>query len=85
MLTSSLSSAELVDEPNVVPLGYNPTVIWQGLGILPYALAPHYRSDHPESPLIEKMVQSLIDSRSLFKVLRDGEVLVIDGDSEEIL
>lgn len=85
VLTPSLKSAELVDEPNTVPQGYSPDIIWQGLGILPYSLAPHYRSEHPESPLIEKMVQKLIDDRLLFKVLRDGEVLVIDGDNENIL
>lgn len=85
VLTPSLKGAELVDDPNVIPLGYDAAVIWQGLGILPYAVAPHYRSDHPESPLVDKMVQSMIDDRLLFKVLRDGEVLVIDGDNEEIL
>ena len=85
VLMSSLKGAELVDDPNTIPQGYDSAVIWKGLGVLPYAVVPHYRSDHPESPLIEEMVQNLIDERLLFKVLRDGEVLVIDGGSEEIL
>ena len=50
VLTPSLHGIELVDDPDQVPDGYVAEVIWDGLGLLPYAIAPHYRSNHPESP-----------------------------------
>jgi dipeptidase E len=85
MLAPSLRGVELVDDSHAVPTGYDPVVIWEGLGILPYVVAPHYRSDHPESTDIERFVQYCIDHHLLFKALRDGEVIVIDGTMEEIL
>ena len=37
----SLHGLQLVDDPNVVPDRYEPTVIWEGLNLIPYAFAPH--------------------------------------------
>ncbi len=85
MLTPSLHGSELVDDPGVVPDGYDPAIVWEGLAILPYAVAPHYRSDHPESADTEKAVQYLIDRHILFKALRDGEAIVRDGESERVV
>jgi len=79
VLTPSLHGVELADDPDSIPEGYDPEIIWDCLGILPYALAPHYRSDHPESPDIEKVVEYFIDHHMLFRALRDGEVIVVDG------
>lgn len=84
VLTPTLRGIEMVDDPEEVPNGWDSTTIWDGLGIIPYAVAPHYRSDHPESPAIEKTVQYYIDHHMLFKALRDGEVIIIDGSREEI-
>ena len=49
LVTPSLRGLELCDEAHAVPADYPVTeTIWEGLGLLPYAVAPHYRSDHPE-------------------------------------
>lgn len=85
MLAPSLHGVEFVDDPQVVPEGYEPEVIWDCLGILPYVVAPHYKSDHPESADIDKSVEYLIDNHIMFKALRDGEVIVVDGDREYIV
>ncbi|HEU0299354.1 MAG TPA: Type 1 glutamine amidotransferase-like domain-containing protein [Longimicrobium sp.] len=85
MLPPSLRGLELVDDPRADPPGYPADLVWEGLGILPYAIAPHYRSDHPESPDIERVVQYYIDHHVLFRALRDGEVIVVDGEREEIV
>jgi dipeptidase E len=84
-LTPSLHGTELVDDPVSVPAGYNPEAIWECLGLLPYAIAPHYRSDHPESADVEKMVHYLIDHHMLFRALRDGEAIVVNGGDEEVV
>jgi dipeptidase E len=85
MLGPSLHGVELVDDPHAVPEDYDPEVVWECLGLLPYTFAPHYRSDHPESADIEKSVQYYIDNHILFIALRDGQAVVIDGDRREVL
>ena len=85
MLVPSLHGAELVDDPDIVPEGYNPGVIWEGLGLLPYAIAPHYKSDHPESAAIDKSVEYLIDHHIPFIALRDGEAIVINGTEHSVV
>jgi dipeptidase E len=85
VLTPNLHGVELVDDPHAVPAGYNPEIIWECMGLLPYSIAPHYKSDHPESADIDKSIEYLIDHHMLFKALRDGEAIVVNGDSERIV
>jgi dipeptidase E len=75
-----------VDTPDFVPEGYpaGPT-IWDGLGVLPFAIAPHYRSDHPETDEIERTVAYFIDHHEPFIALRDGEAIVINGGSRVVV
>jgi dipeptidase E len=85
VLTPSLEGVEIVDDPNLVPDRYDATCLRDGLGILPYRIAPHYRSDHPESERVERLVQYYIDRHVLFKAITDGEAIVIDGANHEIV
>ena len=85
VLTPSLHGVELVDDPHAVPAGYDPTIVWEGLGLLPYAVAPHYKSEHPESAAMESVVRYYVDRRVPFKALRDGEVIVVHGGREEVV
>jgi len=85
MLTPSLHGAELVDDPNIVPDGYDSSIIWDCLGVLSYAIAPHYKSDHPESAAIDKSVEYLIVNHISFIALRDGEAIIRNGDKELVV
>jgi dipeptidase E len=85
MLCPSLHGIELIDPPNLVPDGYEAEVIWDCLGVLPYMVVPHYRSDHPESADAERSVQHMIDHHVPFLALRDGQVIVRDGERETVL
>jgi dipeptidase E len=85
MLTPSLYGVNLVDDPEVIPTGYDPAIIWKGLGVIPYTIAPHYKSDHPESAATDNLVQYYIDNHIPFKTLHDGEAIVINGKLEEIV
>lgn len=85
MLTPSLHGAELVDDPNIVPEGYESPIIWDCLGVLPYAIIPHYKSDHPESPAVDKSVEYLINNHLPFLALRDGEAIIGNGDKEVVV
>jgi dipeptidase E len=85
VLAPSLRAVELVDDPGSVPEGYDPAVVWDGLGLLAHPVLPHYRSDHPESPDAERAVQRLIDDHVPFVALRDGEAIVRDGAGETVV
>ncbi len=72
------------DRPSVVPKGYDPKVIWQGLAQVPFYLVPHYKNekfgDGPEITI------KYYKSRKLpHYVLEDGQVVVVDGGKVELL
>ena len=85
VLQKSLHGLDIVDNPNNISDGYNSEIIWDGLGILDYNVSVHYKSDHPESALVDKEVQYNKDNNIPYKTLRDGEVLIINGDKTEII
>lgn len=83
--TQSLRGIELVDDAVQVPEGYDSTTVWEGLGLVDFSIAPHYRSEHPESDRIEKVVQYFEESKIPYKALHDGEVLVINGTDIKLI
>lgn len=85
VLAPSMRGLETVDDPHSAPAGYAREPVWEGLGVLPYAVAPHYRSDHPESEAVDRLVQRFVDDHVLFKALRDGEAIVVDGDRHDVV
>lgn len=85
VLGPSLRGVELVDDPRLGGVESEDDEAWECLGVLPYAIAPHYRSDHPESAAVEELVGYYIDHKIPFRALRDGEVIVVDGVTEEVL
>ena len=77
VVTPTLKGIHLADEPDLTPAGYEAMpILWEGLGLCPYCIAPHYRSDHPESAIIEESVAYFLDNGLPFAALRDGQVLV---------
>jgi dipeptidase E len=78
VLCDSLKYIQHVDDPGFFPYARHKEVVWEGLGVFTYGILPHYRSDHHESEAIEKDVQACIDNKWLFKVLRDGEVIIVE-------
>jgi len=78
VITPTLEGIHLADDPEAMPVGYSPEVIWSGLGFVPFCIAPHYRSDHFESALIEKSVEYFIEHKMPFIALHDGESLLLD-------
>lgn len=79
VLAPTLKGLHIADDPQAMPKGYVPQIIWTGLGFIPYCVAPHYRSNHSESPLIEKEIEYFIEQKIPFVALRDGEALILDS------
>lgn len=82
ILAPTMHGLEIVDDPGVVPEGYEKEFEWNSLAILPYAIAVHYQSDHPESAGVEIEIQYYTDHGMPYQTLRDGEVLVIEDGKE---
>ncbi len=78
ILSDSLKSIEIVDDPNNFPYKEITKPIYEGLGVFNYSFMPHYDSDHFESEAIEKEIQRCIDNKWLFKALRDGDVIIVN-------
>ncbi len=85
VLQPHLHGIELVDDPNIVPEGYDKEIIWECLGLIPYCVAPHYKSDHPESVDVYKTVAYYIENHIPFIALRDGEAIVIENATQKVV
>lgn len=48
-----------------------------------YYIVPHYRSDHPESAMMENVVSYYEEKKLPFYALKDGEALVVNGTKIE--
>jgi len=85
VLQKDMHGLDLVDDPNIISEGYEKETIWEGLGLLDFYLAVHYKSDHPESAIVDKEIELCEKNNIPYKTLRDGEVLIIDGNKMEII
>lgn len=77
--TSTLKGVEIADDPHALPEGYDPNIVWEGLGLHDKSIAPHYRSEHRESPAIEKLVEYFDRNAMPYVALRDGEAVVVNN------
>ena len=78
VLSPTLKGLELVDQAETLVDKYEAKIIWEGINLLPYTLVPHYRSNHPESALIDNVVKYLEVNKMPYKTLSDGEVIVTE-------
>jgi len=52
---------------------------------VPFAIAVHFRSDHPESASVDREIAFYKEFGTPYRTLRDGEALVIHGDREKVV
>lgn len=79
ILSKSLKGLEIIDDPQIAPEGYKENFSWDGLGLLDYHVAVHYKSDHSESAGIDKEIEYCEKNNIPYETLSDGEVIVING------
>lgn len=77
ILSKTLRGLEIVDDPNRTPQGYKTDIIWDGIDVINFSIAPHYQSNHPESHLVDQLVEYFKKNNIPFKTLRDGKVIII--------
>jgi dipeptidase E len=83
ILSPTLHGVELCDHTNDVPEGLSSDIIWKGLGLIDYSIAPHYKSNHYESDRIENVVAYFKEHNMKYRTISDGESVVVNGDLEE--
>ena len=72
----TLRGLEHVDDAGAVP-----EPIWEGLGLVGFSIAPHYRSGGPEGQAIERVVEYFRARAMPYQALRDGQAIVVRGGS----
>lgn len=82
--TETLEGLELVDDATQLPEGYSPEIVWEGLGLYDKSIAPHYKSDHPESADVDKVVEYFEHKKMPYIALRDGEVILAQSTKNTI-
>lgn len=80
----TLRGLHLMDDPHDVVEGYRPEPIWEGLGLIDAAVVPHWRSDHAEAEAADAAVAWMTENRVPYRALRDGDVLVQNGETLEL-
>lgn len=78
VLSRDIRFLQTVDDPTDKPYRELQETIWEGLDYLDYIIIPHYKSYHPESALVDKLVEEYRKNSIPFKTLRDGEVILIE-------
>jgi dipeptidase E len=85
VLAPTLRGLEDVDDPSVLRGLHDADPIWDGLGVLDYSIVPHVDSpDHPEGDACDRLATRYRAAGTPHRTLRDGEVLIIDGDEEQL-
>ncbi len=75
-----LRGIHLMDDPGDIPEGYDPDIPANTLGLIPFRIVPHWRSDHPEAGRADEAVRWLEQHALEYRAIRDGDVVVVDDD-----
>jgi dipeptidase E len=85
VLAPSLHGLEAVDPPDAVTATYGISPVWDGLGVLAHAVVPHVDSpDHHESEACSRVAERYRAKGVPHIALRDGQVLVVDGEASSV-
>lgn len=83
--TKTLKGIELVDDSKQITPDYSSEVVWDGLGLVNFSIAPHYKSDHPESEMVDAVVSYFKKNDMPYKAISDGQAILVSGDQIEIV
>jgi dipeptidase E len=78
VLHHDLRGIEFSDDPELTPPLYQSAIIWRGLGLIPFSVAVHYQSDHPEADATDREIAYYETHNRPYETLRDGEVLIVN-------
>lgn len=82
---STLRGLHLMDEPQALAPGYDRDIIWDGMGLVDFAIVPHFASAHAEAAAAGEAAAYLAKGAVAYRTLRDGEAILRQGDQVEIV
>jgi len=82
--TPSLEGSEHGDDPGAVKQVYKAEIIWTALCLVPFYIAPHYKSSWFGSESAD-MVGYFKDNKLDYYALEDGQVAIVDGKTTQVL
>jgi len=87
MLGPTLHGYEITgdDDPDLIPEGYQPSAVWEGLSVLPYVIVPHYGPQDRFKEWADKAVEYYVANHIPFIVLCDGEATVVDANGPKVV
>lgn len=77
VLSPTLKSYSIVDDAADLPYEKQREIVWEGLGLIPFAFMPHFDSNHRESEDVRREIAYCKENGIPYKTLRDGEVMII--------
>ena len=72
----TLRGIEMMDEPEQVQSVYGLEPIWEGLGLVDFAIVPHFESEHAEAEAAALTAAAMTATGQPHRTLRDGEAIV---------
>lgn len=84
-LASSLRGMELVDDKDAQAVGYALGEVWEGYGLIDFYPIVHFRSDHPESELVEKEYEYVKSLGVPLETFKDGDAYLVNGQTKQVL
>jgi len=82
-ITPSLRGIEFLDDPRALAEGYSPEPLWDGLRLIDYHVAVHYRTGDDEP--IQRTVRYYREHAMPYVALRDGEVIVVNNGTTQLI
>ncbi|WP_307816189.1 Type 1 glutamine amidotransferase-like domain-containing protein [Hoyosella rhizosphaerae] len=76
----ALDGLELCDDVDEVAMVGDGKLMWDGLGLVPFRIVPHFRSPGHENPeRIEQLAARYAQEDVPFRALSDDDAIVVDG------
>lgn len=82
---STLRGLHLMDEPEALAPGYDRDIVWEGMGLVDFAIVPHFASAHAEAAAASQAAAYMARSAIAHRTLRDGEAILRRGDKIELV
>ncbi len=82
---STLRGLHLMDAPELITPGYGREIIWEGMGLVDFAIVPHFASDHPEAQAADRAAAYLAANAIPHRTLRDGQAILRRGDQTLVI
>lgn len=73
----TLRGLEAMDDPHDVAPGYPEATVWEGMGLVDFAIVPHCNRDSADAETAMAARQAMTLAGTPYRALADGEVIIV--------